>query len=637
MASKRPMLPRHGRLGLPSLAVTPKRPDTLSVCLFCSLAAPKRARLRSRKSVTSPRFSSAAAPTAPNPRAQLEHSLAELQARFPTLVNISRVQLALQGLRQSPGQEAVRVAIFGLANESNAGQTARSVLRAVLADPLKDEEEWERELQELDPTKPLIVRVGPLKNQNTILTISKSHTTTELSVSSAIYNGLNLELLLMDVDIPSPAGTPALMTSLEEALLVPAINIPSADDRFTPITTPVHKAILVADGFSGAVNVSTLPLLESGSSILPVVNMKGLTKEQLGVDFDVIDASMANTAIDLFRKGPQHAIEYERKWFASNLPHLVNWLRTGIKGSEDETKPAVRRLVASVLQNTLAAIQKEESLKMSETFNITEDRVLNKALNDGLTAWAQNAHAELQDELDAAFTSRRWRKLGWWKLFWRVDDVAMLTSEMLSQRFLPTAEKELIYLAGRVAQMEGQRPAYPQPDSPSPVEVAELKRAGTSELEPLIPTIHRTALPKWPGHITFTRRYLQDETVPALQALAQKLVMQSLSLSSLTSSLAALLYVSSFASTVYEAGAVAAFGIVYSLNRLQKKWETARDFWEGEVREEGRKAVRAAEQSVGTVLEGPRSEPLTDTQAVDDLRKARDLVAEAEDALAQLK
>ena len=46
---------------------------------------------------------------------------------------------------------------------------------------------------------------------------------------------------------------------------------------------------------------------------------------------------------------------------------------------------------------------------------------------------------------------------------------------------------------------------------------------------------------------------------------------------------------------LYEAGAVAAFGLVWSLRRMQKKWETARKFWEGEVREEGRKAVRAVE------------------------------------------
>ena len=43
---------------------------------------------------------------------------------------------------------------------------------------------------------------------------------------------------------------------------------------------------------------------------------------------------------------------------------------------------------------------------------------------------------------------------------------------------------------------------------------------------------------------------------------------------------------------LYEAGAFAALGIIWSLRRMQKKWEAARSFWENEVREEGKKAVR---------------------------------------------
>ena len=135
-------------------------------------------------------------------------------------------------------------------------------------------------------------------------------------------------------------------------------------------------------------------------------------------------------------------------------------------------------------------------------------------IQNALAEWSRSAHGELQQELDLVFTGRRWRKLGWWKLFWRVDDVGMLTNEMLSQRFLPTAEQELVYLAGRVAALRGEVPNYPQP-------VSETVSAAP-----------QAPLPKWPGHIAFTRRYLQNETVPALQALAQRLLVQSLGTSS---------------------------------------------------------------------------------------------------------
>jgi hypothetical protein len=95
------------------------------------------------------------------------------------------------------------------------------------------------------------------------------------------------------------------------------------------------------------------------------------------------------------------------------------------------------------------------------------------------------------------------------------------------------------------------------------------------------------------------------------------------------------LYLSSFASTLYEAGAVAALGIVYSLGRMQRKWEAARSFWEGEVREEGRKAVRGAEESVAAVLENNGGS--NETLDTGELQKTRGLIARAEDALARMK
>jgi hypothetical protein len=543
------------------------------------------------------------------------------------------VQLALQGLRQSAGEEAIRVAILGLEDGDNAGETAKRFLRTLLTDPLVDEQPWERELDAYDPTQPLVVRVRPGGHEEGFSTLERRSALNEVHISSAALNGLNLELLLMDTSLAITSPEASSVQAVEEAVLNPVVDIPSAEDRLSPMTTPVHKTLLIANGLSGAVQISSLPppIVESSDTVMAAANMEGLPQELLDTPFEVVDVALAEKAVALFRQGPQHAMEYERLWFASNMPTLVKWLKADLAATNSAaTKPAMRNLIASLLQSTLSSVQAEEARKVSKALaikNLPEAGELNKALAE----WAQSAHAELQGELDLAFTGRRWRKLGWWKLFWRVDDVAMLTNEMLSQRFLPTAEQELVYLTGRIAGPAGEHPTYSQPISSIDGDKGNSTKLGSGEIASVSPT-----LPKWPGHIAFTRRYLQNETIPALQALAQKLVLQAVGTTSVTTSLAALLYVSSFASSLYEAGAVAALGIVYSLGRMQKKWEAARGFWEGDVREEGRKAVRAVEGSVTDVLQG--SKAIEDgSEAAEELQKIRELVAKAEDALARMR
>ena len=633
MSSQRQIWPQARRLRRLGRITQRRAPG--STCLFCSLAPAASATearnpTRSQRALP-PRRHQSTVTAATNPRVELDQTLRELQAQAPNLVNLSRLQLALQGLRQAPGKEAIRVAILGLENGGNAGKTAKRVLRALLADPLVDEQPWERELDNYDPTHPLILRIRARDQNEAVLTMEQGHTLNEVTISSPSLDGLNLELLLMDTELPAALAEASSAQAVEETVLAPMVNIPTAKDRFSPIATPVHKTLLIADGLAGAVSLAALPqpLLEARDSILTATNLEGLSKGGFDSTFEVVDVALAEKALELFRRGPQHAIEFERLWSASNISTLAAWLRAGLASDDQATKPIVRQLIASILQDSISSISAQEARTVSRAFaikNPPEAGDFHKALD----AWAQHAHAELQEELDLAFTGRRWRKLGWWKLFWRVDDVAMLTNEILSQRFLPTTEQELIYLAGRIAGPKGEHPAYPQP-TPSVVTDYSATTLGSEELAPI-----STGLPKWPGHVAFTRRYLQNETVPALQALAQKLVMQSLGTSGMATSIAALLYVSSVASTLYSAGAVAALGIVYSLGRMQKKWETARDFWQGEVREEGRKTIKATEESISTVLDGGSVEQDAEL-ASQELQKARELIAKAEDALTRLK
>ncbi len=556
----------------------------------------------------------------------------ELQKHAASFVNLSRIQLALRGLRQEAGKESVRVALLGLAKGS-AGRTAKEVLRLVLADPLKPEEDWERQLRSYDTAQPVIIRVGPentqQQQQHHTFEYAKSSLLPEVDVASATLNGNNIEILVTEFN-PLDASTHGEgLSALDEAVLVPTVDIPTSDSgRYTPITTPVHKALVIADGIIGAAIVASTPSLHDKDEIATAVNLKTHEDDIAGCPFIAIDVDSGSRAVAVFREGVEHAMEYQSLWSKSNLPSLVEWLRLGALNTPDgSTKPAVRTLIASILRDTLSEIQAREAVQLAGALRSEMSTTRFVPLNKGLAEWAADAHAELQEELDIAFTGRRWRQLGWWKLFWRADDVSMLASEMVTRRFLPNAEQEVIYLAGRID--EAISPAIPEPAQYTLPAVTPSSTGAAGRH----PSSRIAAGTKWPTNIPFTRGYLLSETVPALQALAQKLVLQTLGTSAMTTSLAALMYLSSFGAS--EAGAVGALGLVWSLGRMQKKWEAARGFWEGEVREEGRKAVRAVEASVASVLDQDRCGE--DDTTLHDLRQARVLVQRAEDALEKLQ
>lgn len=631
-----------------------------SVCLFCSLsphASPSTPRRARRKSLATRRNQSTATPSTPQPptpREELKEALQELQRHAANYVNLSRVQLTLNSLRQEAGDETIRLAILGLANGQDSGRTAKEVLRLLLADPLSSEQEWERELLSHDARQPLIVRVGAEHqedgsgNKGPTITYAKGGLLKELNVSSPGLNGHNLEILLTETNPLADASTRAFH-DFEEAALVPTVDIPTSNTgRYAPVTTPVHKALLVTDGLIGAASLVNLPLLSHETTIAATVNLPGYAPQDgPALPFTTIDVKAAGQGLGALRQSIDKGFEYERLWFKSNVPAIVTWLKTGATSTEGGvTKAAVRNMAASILRNTLAAIQEEEARRLSSALSSEVASKDLNTLNPALVEWAENAHAELQEEMDRAFTSSRWRKLNWWKLFWRVDDVGVLSSEMLSQRFLPGAERNVIYLAGEI---EGSGLFGTDGSAKGPYAMPTLSSAlgpppKAAESAPVLsmPEGAKALGTKWPTHITFTRNYLQTETVPALQALAQKLVFQSTSFSALTTGLGGLMYLSSYG--ISESGAVAALGIVWSLRRLQKKWETAREYWQSEVREEGRKAVRAVEISVGEALDKAleKANRREDGQGKDeellgDTRRARELVQKAEDALERMK
>ncbi|KAI1812668.1 hypothetical protein GGS20DRAFT_521537 [Poronia punctata] len=613
------------------------RPEKLSTCLFCSLSqnfTRERAIRRPKRTPSSPRFETTIAAHHGNPdheprretRKELELALLGLQKHAANHVNLSRLQLALNGLRQKPGEESIRVAIIGLTSGKPTG-TAKDVLKLLLADPLKDAETWEQEIEQHDLTEPMIIRIAPEgRSEEPTISFTRGNLLREINVSSPNLNGHSIEILLADTNPFLPAAESGTIDRFEDAVLVPTVDIPTSNTgRYTPITTPVHKALVVAEGLGGVLSVMSMPTLEGSQLLKYAVDIPEYKPaDSASMPFTPIDVGTANAGLELVRKNIGDAVEYEHMWFQSNLPKLVEWLKTDILTTSDgTTKPPVRELIASLLRNTTSSIRAAEAKRVKSRVS-TDTNTSSEPMREALAEWAESAHSELQTQLELAFSGRRWRKLGWWKLFWRVDDVGMLTNDILTQKFLTEAERRCIFLAGRMKEagvdLAGS-PSVPPTAAPSDLGLPSTKSM------------------LWPVSIPDARAYLQTETVPALQALAQKLVLQTLSTSGLTTALGALTYIGTLSTSLYEAGAIAALGIVWSMRRMQKQWEKARDFWEGEVREEGRKAVRNVEEAMFSAVSENNTRGRADDTADtgDDLEKASDLVTKAQKLLEELK
>lgn len=522
-------------------------------------------------------------------------------------MNISRLQLALRGLEQNQGQETIRIAILGVADGGGSLKKAKQLLRSLVADPLKNEEDWERLLlEERSSSRPLLLSIGgetsELEQSNRLVEV--------LHVSSPALNGHRLEIMVLEMDPPSTDAS-GEDGSFENAVLVPTMEIPTSHTgRYTPVTTPVHKALVVADGIMGAATLVSYPIDSNRDMIGAAVDLR-VPDDSPDLPFYLVDVEKGTNALDLFRESVNNAMEYERDWSHSGLPAVSDWLKSGTSPTQSTMKPSLSSLIDSILRDTSVAIEAEQSRRLNAALSSKLSSAELDSLRTGLSQWAERAHIELRDQLDIAFQGQRWRKLGWWKLFWRVDDVSMIASDIIGQRFLTEAEKEIIFLAGRIEESGifkdvplifsdnwAYKPVSEQPVESGPPPPTIQGLMGTPKDEVQV----KSALKPWPLHIPATRAFLSMETIPALQALAQKLLFQSLTTSTFTTALAGLIYVSSISTSVYEAGAVAALGIVWSLKRMQGKWETARRFWEGEVREEGRKAVRGVESAVGNAL-----------------------------------
>lgn len=462
----------------------------------------------------------------------------------------------------------------------------------------------------------------------------------------------------MNTDVSSSA-VPSTESS-KDSVLVPKIQAHSASGHAVPF--PVHKTLLVGEGVEDAVTFGRFthdlgPLHTSDADLRDLVKLvidfrsttySTSTAPDTNKDEEqhwacVVKVDTAEGALKSFRDSIQNSLVYERGWFASGMPALSTWLASGLHTSSASAstaviKPTLRSLIASILSDVEASILASEALEKQKLASRPRHAQVSVELLQGLEIWAEEAHEELRDSLDEAFTSKNWHKIKWWKLMWRVDDISMILGEILERRWLVRAEKEGVYLAGRMRQAGFSEvlPPVPFSESKTADEISTATKASVStnpaETSQLgLSTDIKQPIP-WPSLISSTRASLLTTTIPPLQSLAQSLLMQSLSTTLLSSSISVLLWLS-FPLSVVEAGSIGALGLVWSARRMARLWDEARQRWNLCVREEGRGVLRDAEAHVRAVLQSSQHTERVD--AAEAREAARASIRAAREALAK--
>lgn len=516
----------------------------------------------------------------------------------------------------------------------NDATSARKLVRLLLADPLAPREGWEDILEsyDADSSRGLLIRYEHVFFSAMLIL---SVTSTDLKHLFYRYGEISQSIpndLLPTISVPSPilskGNLEILVSTLgsepdnhaatfhADTFLVPTVTIQTSHSgRHNVVRYPVHRTIVCGRGVDGLLSYSTMigqsDLKNEASSVRGAIELAVADQKSTNERVSLVDVDRASTALDKFRESVHNAPDYERGWNGSGVQPLIDWLATFSETSTGNAlNPALVPLVESLIDAADASVIVGDAKALYDQTVGVAPAETRSNLDRAVTTWAERAHSELRSSLDAGLASPRWRGLAWWKLFWRVDDVSMITSEILERKFLRRAEKEVIWTVGKYQQAGLlEEPTSSIPDS-----------AKDSVMSP------------WPTQIPDLRTKLLTSTVPSLQALAQSLVLFSVSTTTLTSALSALTYVAIPSTGVYESCTLGAVGLIYSMRRQQKKWDVARTFWEEEVREEGRTSLLETEAALRDIVrDGGRT--------VEDLSesRARKSVARARKALEEVK
>ncbi|KAL4996228.1 hypothetical protein BDV10DRAFT_114427 [Aspergillus recurvatus] len=555
---------------------------------------------------------------------ELYESLVQIQSVAPEQVNLSRLQLALRGLETE--EPIIRVAILGL----NDVTAARKLVRLLLADPLKEREDWEDMLDSAvengELERGLLIRYGEVSES------ISNHLVPTISVPSQILKKAKLEVLVTSLGAQTDMSGAHLTA---DTFLVPTVTIrTSHTGRHNMVRYPVHRSIVCAQGVDGLLAYSGLiaqsDLRKEAGSIFAAVELGGSGP---AIDDDriaFVDTNKAGEALDKFRESVRNAALYERGWNSSGVQPVIDWL-SAARNEAGSLNTTLRSLITSLIDAAEQGVITEETRRVQEQEAASVPDIVRASLDQTVSAWAEKSHAELHSALEEGFATKAWHGLAWWKLFWRVDDVGMITSEILEKKYLRRAEKDVIWTAGQLEQAGLREPPEENTITISREEATEktVKAENGSQNVAVAVVEHpkeEEGKVPWPTQIAESRAQLLEATVPSLQAMAQRLVLFSISTTSLTTALSILTSVSLPTASVYETGTIAAVGLIYSLRRQQRKWEVARAFWEDEVRDNGRTALRETEEQLRRIVRdgGKAQLPVTAQEARKAIKQARD-------------
>ena len=585
----------------------------------------------------------------------LYQALLALQRAARSHVDLARLQLAVRSLESL--DPVIRVALVGLG--ANGADAAGKLARVLLSDPLAQEQDWEKDiLVGAKGGRSLLPKSGATEDNARGGPLS-------LNVPSPLLRGTNLAFAItipnIDTDLQSSGDQTGLQ---EEAVLVPSQPTPnSAGGRVSVVRYPVHKAIVVAEGVSGAVELGRFLSKQVDGALIKValsVPLRSSASVELAeqeATSNAVDLDLANHALELFRSNNADGAQFSEEWQRSRVQALSEWI-TGPEhaGSTSSLNPAVYNLISSILTNTSTSISQSEAAETANATAATVSEARRTLLQDIISAWSADAHRDLQQNLDAALSdSSSWRRTAWWRLFWRIDDVTISASEVLRGSWLTEAEQSLAFLSGRISEAgletdDGFRALTPtlleepRKNEMQTYEALKAQRETAAELKQMPSMLARmqaqsgvNALfdPPWPQIINLTRQYMLHTLVPELHRRAQRWLVGALSTIGGSVAFGTWLYVVTSGAALYESGAIVALGLVWSLGRLQKLWGTERNGFASTVHEGGRFVLGEVEAELRKMVsEGGRVN--VRPEDVESWREAREAVQRCREAMEKL-
>ncbi|KIV86552.1 hypothetical protein PV11_02155 [Exophiala sideris] len=589
----------------------------------------------------------------------LYETLGDVRKKASAQINLSRLQLALQGLESKT--PTTRVAVLGL----NVQETARRLVRLLLADALGEEERWEKQI--LDPNadynQGVIIRYGQPPNPN----LPQPRTSVPvLYIPSAVLERNNIEILVSTILGPRNGELlQGAQTVTSDAFLSPSIGTPTAaTGRQTAISQPVHSTLLVTKGLDELISATELlastnfTAMEDRASVKLMVNLEDIRVEAPGQVL-LVDAKKAEEGLAAIRRSVTEARTYEHKWVDSGLPSVSTWLTLASAARAEGVIPTpVRILISSVLTNATRNLQAQAALEARSNTAMSLSLSTRSNLEASIEEFSRNAHQELQSGLASAWDSRNWRKLAWYKLFWRVDDVGLIVADLVTNAWLPRTERAVYELSGRLSQAGIAPMDVPTPSTPSSPDITVISEQvpgqvlqaqadiGTvAAVQPVVANPTGTAEVKLApvpqpiplsSSISITRTQQMQLAITSLTSTAQQIVLKTLSLAGFSAGLSGLTYVSLGPGSLYEAGTIVALGTAFALWRMQGDWLRATKFMEEGLHDEGKTVIQRIVTRMRQLVEDA-SIIVEDEVEVQSRREAENAVMRAKEELDRLK